>query len=486
MTRTQPGSLRASSLLLALLAAGGCDRAAEAPGAADGSRGGLVTDSQGATLQTAAQRSAAVDGARRTALVDATARIAPAVVSITVSSRQRVAPRTPYDFFFVPQNGEQLVRSYGTGFIVRADGAIVTNQHVVAGAERVLVTLSDGREEEARVLGEDPMTDIAVLKIGRDRLPVAPVGRSVDLMIGEWVIAIGNPYSYLLGNSEPTVSAGVVSATGRDILPTGDQPGLYLDMIQTDAAINPGNSGGPLTNALGEVVGVNSSIFSSSGGSIGLGFAIPIERALRVADEIIRTGTVRRAWTGLEVAGARAMREWKSAGGVVVTRVAPDGPAARAGIAAGDVLLHAGGRQLRNYLDWEAVKLDLHVGDSLTVSFRRGGARRTGRLVSSDLPTVTAEKVAVLRGLELLTVTPAVRAERDLRSEQGALVYRLAPDVARATGLSEGDVIVAVNRSPVRSASQLGELIDALRSGQPFRIYFEREGQYIYTDLAFR
>ena len=136
-------------------------------------------------------------------------------------------------------------------------------------------------------------------------------------MIGEWVVAMGNPYAYLLGNAEPTVTVGVVSATSRNILPTGDQTGLYLDMIQTDAAINPGNSGGPLTNALGEVVGVNSSIFSNSGGSVGLGFAIPIERALRVADEIIKSGSVRRAWVGLEVEGAAAMRNWKSQGGVV-------------------------------------------------------------------------------------------------------------------------------------------------------------------------
>ncbi len=139
-------------------------------------------------------------------------------------------------------------------------------------------------------------------------------GRSTDLMIGEWVVALGNPYAYLLGNAEPTVTAGVVSATGRNILPSGDQTGLYLDMIQTDAAINPGNSGGPLTNALGEVVGVNSSIFTNSGGSVGLGFAIPIERALRVADEIIRTGAVRRAWIGLEVEGASAHAELEESG----------------------------------------------------------------------------------------------------------------------------------------------------------------------------
>src|SRR4029450_1837556 len=153
----------------------------------------------------------------------------------------------------------------------------------------------------------------------RKGLRTVTTGRSTDLMIGEWVIALGNPYAYLLGNAEPTVTVGRVSATGRNILPSGDQTGLYFDMIQTDAAINPGNSGGPLTNALGEVVGVNSSIFSSSGGSVGLGFAIPIERALRVADEIIRNGSVRRAWVGLHGAGAgggRTRERAVGAGGV--------------------------------------------------------------------------------------------------------------------------------------------------------------------------
>ena len=141
--------------------------------------------------------------------------------------------------------GARLVQGYGTGFVVRANGVILTNQHVVANAEKVVVTLADGSDLPAKVLGEDPLTDIAVLKIERQGLtPIVP-GRSTDLMIGEWVVALGNPYAYLLGNAEPTVTVGVVSATGRNILPSGDQTGLYLDMIQTDAAINPGNSGGP-------------------------------------------------------------------------------------------------------------------------------------------------------------------------------------------------------------------------------------------------
>jgi serine protease Do len=429
-------------------------------------------------------RQAAIDKSRRTALVTAAERASNAVVSINATARREARPRSPWDFFFVPERS-RVVEGYGTGFVIRPNGIIVTNQHVVANAGRVVVTLADGGDLPATVLGEDPLTDIAVLQVKRQDLTTVSTGRSTDLMIGEWVVALGNPYAYLLGNSEPTVTVGVVSGTNRNILPSGDQTGLYFDMIQTDAAINPGNSGGPLTNALGEVVGVNSSIFSASGGSIGLGFAIPIERALRVADEIIQHGTVRRAWLGLEVEGASAMRSWKTAGGVTVSSVAPGGPAAKASLRKGDVLTEANGRPLRNYLDWEAVKLDLHVGDAVELSARSGRQTTRRRVVTGDLPTVTAEKYTLLEDLELINVTPAVRAERGIRSEEGVLIFKISPTVSQATGLRDGDVILAINRTAVRAASQVGELLN-VRPGEVVRLYLEREGQITFTDLVFR
>jgi serine protease Do len=448
---------------------------------------GIQISTSGASQHSAAvtQATSAVEGSRRTALVNAVQMVSPAVVSVSVTARQRIAPRSAWDMFFIPQGAERTVQSFGTGILIRPDGLILTNQHVVAGAQSINVTLGDGRSLTGKVLGEDPLTDIAVVKVEGDSLPVAQLGRSTDLMIGEWVVALGNPYVYMLGNSAPTVTVGVVSATGRNILPSSDQPGLYLDMIQTDAAINPGNSGGPLVNALGEVVGINSSIFTSSGGSIGLGFAIPIERAVRIADEILRTGSVRRAWTGLEVTGPQQAGDWRSAGGVRIASIADGGPAAKAGLKPGDVLVSANGRALHNYLDWEAVKLDLHVGDGLNVDVESGGRRSRHHLVTGDVPTATAPKVTVLRDLQLVTVTPAVQAERGLRVSQGALIFRISDAVSSATGLQAGDVLIGLNSVRVRDADQVAEALKALPPGQPFRLTYARGNYYDSVILTF-
>jgi serine protease Do len=411
---------------------------------------------------------------RQTAIVTAATRLAPAVVSVNVLRRERRVPQDPFDLFFMPRGAEQVVEGYGSGFIISADGVVITNQHVTQGAEQIVVTTRDGRDFPATIQGEDPLTDIAVLKVDGASLPTAPLGKSTDLMIGEWVVAVGNPFAYLLGNTEPTVTAGVVSAVGRNLLPSQGQSGIYVGMIQTDAPINPGNSGGPLANAVGEVVGVNSSIFTSSGGSVGIGFAIPIERALRVADELRRFGKVRRAWVGLDVAGAEDLRGWKRAGGLRVTQVAPGGPAGRAGVVAGDVLVGALGRRLRTFLDWEAVMLDTGPGDTLIVSYRHGSESRTARLAVGDFPTTLAEKVAVLGGMKVVTVTPAVRAERGIQSDHGALIYDLPGEMVEATGLRSGDVILQINRARVSSADDLRRAFAATAGAGAVSVWFER------------
>jgi len=423
---------------------------------------------------------------RRTAIVTAADRVAPAVVSVNVTRRERRAPQSPFDWFFMPRGSEQQVQALGSGFIVSPSGLVITNQHVTGGASEIVVTTRDGTDYPAKLLGEDPFTDIAVLQIEGGGLPVAPVGRSTDLMIGEWVVAIGNPYGYLLGNTEPSVTAGVVSAVGRNLIPSGNDQTVYVGMIQTDAAINPGNSGGPLINALGEVVGVNSSIFSESGGSVGIGFAIPIERALRVASELERYGSVRRSWVGIGVAGSDRMREWKESGGLLVTDVAPDGPAAKAGIEAGDVLVSALGRPIRTFLDWESVKLDVSPGDTLAITTRRGSTQRRAVAVVADLPTTLAERVSVLGDIELITVTPAIRQERGLRSEHGALIYGIGEQAQRTTGMRAGDVIVQINRTAVASAEDAREAFRRTQGGGAIRVYVERRGNVFFTDFYVR
>ncbi|NNM32537.1 MAG: tRNA pseudouridine(38-40) synthase TruA, partial [Gemmatimonadetes bacterium] len=261
-----------------------------------------------------------VQGSRTTAIVRAAQEVAPAVVSIAVIRRQRAARRAFFDDYLLPYRETQ---GLGSGVIVNAEGTVLTNHHVIEGATQILVTLPDGRDFNADLVGTDPRTDVAVLSINEaEELPAAPLGTASDLLIGEWTVAIGNPFGRLISNSEPTVTAGVVSALGRHILPGGGDEGFYLGMIQTDASINPGNSGGPLVNALGEVIGINSSIFSRSGGSEGLGFAIPIDRAVRVAQDLINHGEVRRAWVGIEVQEIEADAFGRSRG-VRVARTSP-------------------------------------------------------------------------------------------------------------------------------------------------------------------
>jgi serine protease Do len=422
-------------------------------------------------------RSADITNARQSAIVDAAARVGPAAVSVNVLRRQRGVARDPFESFFVPREYERTVEGFGSGFVLTKDGIIITNQHVTDGAEQIVVTTRDGRDYPAKLLGEDPLTDIAVLKIEGANLATAPIGSSTDLQIGEWVVAIGNPYAYLLGNTEPTVTAGVVSAVGRNLLPSRGQAGVYVGMIQTDAAINPGNSGGPLANALGQVVGVNSSIFSNTGESVGIGFAIPIERALRVADELRRFGKVRRAWVGLDVAGAQDLRAWKTAGGLRVAQVAPGGPAQKAGVRSDDVLIEAGGKRLRTFLDWEAVLLDIGPSDTLAVRLRRGSQRdQTARVVVADLPTSVAEQVSVLGDLRVITVTPAIRQERRIQVEEGVLIADIGEASQRATGLQPGDVIFQINRQRVANADDLQRAFRAATGGGAITVWFDRGG----------
>lgn len=428
----------------------------------------------------------AVDASRRTAITEAVARVAPAVVTVQTEILQRVAA-DPFEAFFGGQSGQRITPGLGSGFIVRQDGVIVTNAHVVAGATRVSVALRDGTTYPAQILGVDEANDLAVLSIDKKGLPVAPLGNSDNLIIGEWAIAIGNPYGFLLGNSEPSVTAGVISGTGRNLVGASEGGGMYVDMVQTDAAINPGNSGGPLLNAAGEVVGVNSSIYSPSGGSIGLGFAIPINRARRVADDLLAHGAVRRPWIGIKLqlpSGDNPRAVINS--GVVVASVVPGSPAARGGLRPGDVIVAAGTRTLRSPFDWEAELLDLRVGESVPLRIMRGNSQQTVNVTVADMPEVSAEKVQVLREMELVTLTPAIRAERGIRSPRGAVIYRTTDRITNEIGLQSGDVIVQINRTPISSADEAAKAIDYYGGRGPIQLFFERGGRVYSTDFQLR
>ncbi len=424
---------------------------------------------------------------RRTVITDAVQKIAPAVVTVQTEVVER-APIDPFERFFGGRSGERSSSGIGSGFITRSDGIIVTNAHVIAGSTKVSVALRDGQTYQARVLGSDEVNDLAVLKIDARNLPTVKMGTSDDLLVGEWVIAIGNPYGFLLGNTEPSVTTGVVSGVGRNLVGQGQGSGVYVDMIQTDAAINPGNSGGPLVNANGEVIGVNSSIYSPTGSSIGLGFAIPINRAKRVTEDLLEHGAVRRPWVGIKPAIA-AQAEGARAGltrGFTVQTVVPGSPAAKAGIRAGDLIVKSRARSLRNAYDWDAELLELRAGEKMTVIVRREGRDMPITLTVADLPEISAPKVQVLRELELVTLTPAIRTERGIRSARGAVVFKVSDRVAEELGLQPGDVIVQINRTSIEDASAVEKAITSLGGRGALRLFFERGGQVFSSDFMVR
>lgn len=405
----------------------------------------------------------------------------PSVVSVNVIRRERIGPRSLWEDFFVPFGYEREVQSLGSGFAIAPGGYVLTNAHVVQGAIDIVVATVDGGEYLAKLVGSDELSDVALLKVDVE-IPVPEFGDSDELVTGEPAIAIGNPFGYLLSNAEPTVTAGVISGTGRHILPSafgsGEEGGetIYADMIQTDASINPGNSGGPLVNADGQVVGVNSAIFSRSGGSQGLGFAIPINRALRIAEQLRTTGHVRRPWVGIDVGPLEADRTGRRRGATIV-RVAPDSPAERAKLSKGMQLVAVQGRPVKSPLDWEAELLEVTPGETIELRVRdRRGRERTVALRVEDVPSVRATRVEVLEGLELITLTPAIRAERGLRSEEGALIAGISDDVARITGLREGDLIIAINRRRVSSAEDVASILHYLVGRGAVRVYYERDG----------
>ena len=331
---------------------------------------------------------------RRTAITRAVETVAPAVVSINVTGVEQVAYRDPFDAFFAPYFGrrprprvyEKTVHQMGSGFVISPDGYIVTNDHVAGNATEILVAFPDGEILEGRLVGADEVSDIALIKVDPpEPLPYLAFDEDEEAIVGEWVIALGNPFG-LFEAADPSVTVGVVSAVGRDF--SIQEGRVFSDMIQTDAAINSGNSGGPLVNATGEVIGVNTFIYSRTGGSVGLGFAVPAERAARIVRELRETGRVDRSiYTGLSVSPvnariARVLRLQRPEG-VLVEAIDQDSPADEAGFESYDVILAIAGKPVRTLADARAHLADYRPGDRVTFTVLRDGARRDLTLVLS-------------------------------------------------------------------------------------------------------
>jgi serine protease Do len=380
--------------------------------------------------------------------------------------------------FQMPQQ-EAPREGMGSGFVVSADGLILTNAHVVQGASEVLVKLADRREFKAKVLGTDAQTDIAALKIQAEHLNPVKLGDSKALRVGEWVLAIGSPYGF-----ENTVTAGIVSATSR-ALPDG----TYVPFIQTDAAVNPGNSGGPLINMRGEVIGINSQIYSRTGGYQGLAFAIPMEVATRIKDQLVSTGRVERGRIGVAIQEvtqplAKSFGLDRPAGALVST-VEEGGPAARAGVEPGDVILSVNGRQIERSSELPPVIADIRPGESARVELWRNGARRE---LSLKVGALTSDKVSRAEPDEQpgrlgVAVRPLSAEERKALKLANGLVVERSTGAAEKAGIQEGDVIVSVNGNPVKDITQLKSLV--AKAGGQVALLVQRGDGRIYIPVEF-
>jgi serine protease Do len=423
------------------------------------------------------------------ALVDA---YGPAVVNVSTVTGGRqvrgvpeISPDNPlYEFFRNfgdPRAQVPPSRGEGSGFVVSADGYILTNAHVVADANEVTVRMTDRREYRADVVGIDPRTDVAVLKIEAKDLPVVRVGDASRLKPGEWVIAIGSPFGF-----ENSVTAGIVSATARSL----GNPDTYTPFIQTDVAVNPGNSGGPLFNLQGEVVGINSQIYSRTGGYQGVSFAIPIDVAINVKDQLVATGRVQRGRIGVgiqEVNQALADSfKLSRPRGALVSEVVEDGPAAQAGVKVGDVILAVDGEAIERSSELPPLIAGIKPGKQATLTVWRDQAEKTLRVKVGELdegPVVAARGDAPAgdTGKLGLAVRPLTGSEREQLNTAGRLVVEDAQGPAALAGVERGDVILAVNGRQVGTPGEFRTAVDA--AGATVALLIQRADAQIFVPI---
>jgi len=404
-------------------------------------------------------------------------KLSPAVVNISTSH----TVETP-QLFPGPYRRPFSQRSLGSGFIIDPDGFILTNNHVVINAEKIVVKLSDGREFEAKAIGKDPKTDIALIKIGAaGKLPTVSLGDSDKLQVGEWVLAIGNPFGL-----DQTVTAGIVSAKGRIV-----GAGAYDNFIQTDASINPGNSGGPLVNMQGEVVGVDTAIFTRSGGNIGIGFAIPINLVKDLLPELRTKGKVVRGWLGVAIqrvtpALAEGLGLEKSRG-ALVTFVATNSPADRAGMKVGDVIIEFDGNKIDNSDKLPLVVARTPVGKDVQVKVIRDKQEMNLSISISQLKekeVVASAKDKKNLGLTVQNVTPQVAESLGLDRTDGVVVRAVRPgSAADEAGLRRGDFILEIDRKRIKNLSDFQNAANSINKDEVVLVLVDRGETTLFLTL---
>ena len=437
-------------------------------------------------------------------IIAAVERVTPAVVGISgrvrvqypTSGRRSQFFRDPFedfeDFFRrffeqFPPREQREKQPVGSGMIINKDGYILTNEHVVRELDKddLWVTLPEGRSLKAELLEADGKSDVAVLKVEEKDLPAVSFGHSEELKVGEWVIALGYPFGATLSQLKkeyvPTVTVGVISATDRSIQAGAGRGGVttYTGLLQTDASINPGNSGGPLINIYGEIVGINTAILSTSGGSIGIGFAIPIDKAKRLLDSLVRYGEIRRPWIGIYMQELTPdlAEKFGVERGVLVADVVKGSPADKAGIQAGDVIQKLNGKPVESGLDLREEILKTEIGEEITLTLIRKGKEMditfpTGQEQEEIVQIAEGGLGEKLLGIEVHSVTPELEKEYGLKEgAQGVVVTSVEPESPAAeAGINPGDMITRVNEDSITSLGDFQKAMEKVKPGDAVRL----------------